>query len=69
MGLWAHVLSFLSDTTIHKLAKSNREIPKRKNIRSKIIESNIFLDITKSSEILGPVTLTHMTVRSESTAP
>ena len=46
---------------MHKLAKSNRKIPKRKNIRSKIIKkkSHAFLDITKSSEIIGLVTLSH----------
>ena len=45
---------------MHKLAKSNRKIPKRKNIRSKVIkESNAFLGITKSSEITGLVTLSH----------
>ena len=45
---------------MHKLAKSNRKIPKCKNIRSKVIkESNAFLGITKSSEITGLVTLSH----------
>ena len=46
---------------MHKLAKSNWEIPKPKNIRSKIIKkSNAFLDITESSEIIGLVTLSHV---------
>ena len=48
---------------MHKLAKSNRKIPKHKNIRSKVIrESNAFLSflgITKSSEIIGLLTLSH----------
>ena len=40
-----------------KLAKSNRTIPKRKNMRS---ISNAFLVISKNSEIRGLVTLSHL---------
>ena len=50
-----HVQSFLSYAS--GLAKSNRTIPKFKNVKSKITKSCAFLDIMRSGEIMGLVTL------------